>query len=255
MNGQRNQHAGPNGAVETSCDIPLPWRELEPPNGQRRVFARSETKGGSKKVSLRGELVAPFGEPRRLVFESNLEKRNLLCLLVRNDVAKVEDQRPRVSYVDAWGTGRTHTFDALITMADGERIAAAVKPVAVAERGGRLDELRLIARQMSRQDADRVVMLLEKDAPRVTVANAKLVLAMRALPDPDHDRAVAGLLVATEGPASVASLIKASSLAPADAFAAVVRLFGAGDVRVLGNGLIGHDAVVERTALAVGGSR
>ena len=64
-------------------------------------------------------------------YESKREQEGLYLLLARPDVVDIWDQPPPVFYHDANGRKRSHTFDFLITLSSGKRIAIAVKPDAL----------------------------------------------------------------------------------------------------------------------------
>lgn len=146
----------------------LIYRTPEPSRATRKIPRRS-------KASLRGSMVAKlpgFERPRVLWFESAHEYRFLCQMLVREDVFSIWDQPPAISYVDGRGRKRGHTFDFLVTLQNGERIAVAIKPSIRALSQNFIAELEMVAVSMPKQYADRIVLITEKHIDREAAAEA-----------------------------------------------------------------------------------
>lgn len=122
-----------------------------------------------------GELVADFSGARVVYFESHLEMQVLEVLRARPDVADVAEQPPRVTWRDGSGVVRHHTFDFLVTLRSGERVAVAVKPVARVISSGVRVALAEIAAQIDPAFAARIVLVTDRDIDPVEVRNATLL--------------------------------------------------------------------------------
>lgn len=172
--------------------------------------------------------------------ESGLEKKVAHFLLTHPQVADLREQPDAVQWLDAEGTLRRHTFDFLVTLKDGRKLAVAVKPKA---RRRRLDQiLAAIANQVPTGFADGVLVMTDEDVPRDVVHNAALLHHCRRGANPTHD-AIVQRLVATPGRGTVGQLVAASELGGAG-FRAVVRLIANGTIQVQGGARIGYDTPV-----------
>lgn len=118
-----------------------------------------------------------FRRPRILQFESALEYAFLCLTLVRDDIQHIWDQPPVVHYVGADGRTAKHIFDFLVTKADGERIAVAVKPMQRVIARNFLSELERIAAATPKQFADRVMLITDQHLDRAAAAAAARQLA------------------------------------------------------------------------------
>ena len=113
---------------------------------------------------------------RRVLFESDKERKVFVVTLARQDVADVHDQPAPVDYIDKDGVARQHTFDFLVTKIDGEKVAVAVKSE---EKEEKLREtLELIAQQIPTTFADSVTVMTELDVPWWLDANSILMLSV-----------------------------------------------------------------------------
>lgn len=119
-----------------------------------------------------GELVADFSGARVVYFESHLEMQVLEVLRARPDVADVAEQPPRVTWRDGSGVVRHHTFDFLVTLRSGERVAVAVKPAARVISSGVRVALAEIAAQIDPAFAARIVLVTDRGIDPVEVRNA-----------------------------------------------------------------------------------
>lgn len=73
---------------------------------------------------------ANYRQKRRTVYESDLERKCLLCLIAQPDVIDVWEQPPEMSYPKLDGTEGTHTWDALVEKSNGTREYVYIKPLA-----------------------------------------------------------------------------------------------------------------------------
>ncbi len=153
---------------ETRMTQTLVYRAAEPSRASRDVVRRS-------KASLRGSMIAKlpaFDRPRIIQFESMLEYRFLCLMLVRTDVHDILEQPPAIRYRRADGSTASHVFDFLVTMADGERIAVAIKPADRVIRRDFVTELSHVAAATPKQFAHRVRLVTEEHLDRRAAADA-----------------------------------------------------------------------------------
>jgi hypothetical protein len=158
----------------------------------------------------------------------------------------LREQPPAVTWFDAEGTPRRHTFDFLATLRSGKKIAIAVKPMAVVKRTRFLETLALIARHVPRSFADGVKLVTDENLPLDHVHNAVLLKHSLRTSNAAHDELIKDLL-AEHGPASIAQIVQASGLEGA-AFQAIVRLVASGVASVIDNARISYGAVIELAA-------
>ena len=239
-NTAQTNETSPNTAATSPVTDRRPFRPTAPTRASRLPSLRS-------KGSHRGSLVA--GPVRtRLVYESKLESDIAHALLARPDVVDLFDQPPAVAYVGQDGKRHSHTFDFLAAMADGRRIAIAVKPKHRAEAVRLRALLKVIARQMPREFATHVVLLTECSHSRDAVRNARLIHAARREPAGFSDDAVMAAIAGIRGTVTVAAVVEATGLRGA-AFRAVVRRITAGDITVAGKERITHATRISASAL------
>ena len=168
-------------------------------------------------------------------FESKLEQNVLYLLLARTDVVDIWDQPPPVSYADSRGNRHTHVFDYLVTLADGRRVAIAVKPSAIAERRNLRETLTLIRAATPLTYAHEVVLVTERSYTPAAARNAQKLHEFRRAADPEADDAVTRLIAILNGPTTIAELVAQSGL-EGRAFRAVFRAIFAGFLRALDPG-------------------
>ncbi|MER5173715.1 hypothetical protein [Thioclava kandeliae] len=151
----------------------LIYRGPEASHATRPIARRS-------KGSLRGSIVAAlpgFPRPRIIQFESALEYAFLCLMLERDDVYHIQEQPPAVAFSDADGRPAHNTFDFLITLTSGERIAVAIKPMSRVLRLNFVSQLENIAAAVSKRFADRVLLVTEQHIERPKAADAARRLA------------------------------------------------------------------------------
>lgn len=204
---------------------PLPSRATRKPPTRSKRSSRGHVTGGGN----------DSGSRRLRYFESKREQEVLYLLLARPDVLDVWDQPPPVSYRDATGRKRNHTFDFLIKLIDGRRIAIAVKPEAIAERQGFRETLQLIRAATPLSYAHDIVLITERSYTPSAARNAQKLHDFRRTPDPDADEVIASLVHDLNGPMTMAELVQASGLG-GRAFRAAVKAIYAGLLRVLDAG-------------------
>lgn len=174
----------------------------------RAIPARSQ-------ASLRGATVVQLPadpHPRRIVFESKLEQRVLYLTLARPDIVDVWDQPPAIEYRNAKGVSKRHTFDYLVTLTNGRKIAVAVKPSTSVTRINFRKELELIKAATPLAFADDVCLVTELCFTRAAAMNAARLHEFRRIADAEADEKIRELVAALEGETSIAELVVASGL-------------------------------------------
>lgn len=178
-----------------------------------------------------------------MYFESGLELKAQMILQARPDVVEIFEQLPRVKYVDECGKERTHTFDILARMTNGERIAIPVKPNEVVERTGLRAQLAIIAPQIPRAVADRVVLLTDRQLRGPALFNAELIHAVRLDEDPEADAGVSAALEQVSGCLTIADLV-AKSGKKGRSFRSIVRFIADGVLQQRTAGRIDYCTIV-----------
>lgn len=202
----------------------------------------------SPRWSGRPILVEP-NDNRELVGESDLEAKAALILMARPDCARLFEQPAPVPYRDQEGITRRHTFDLLLVLKSGRRIAVAVavKPKAIAEKNGLKALVTLIARQMNPAFADGALLMTDAMMPREDVQNGRLVHDARRLPDPALDARVRAVAEGLNGASTIACIVTAAGLEGHDqGFYTVARAIGDGILVPTRRGLIDPDMTVRR---------
>ncbi|WP_081791490.1 TnsA endonuclease N-terminal domain-containing protein [Paracoccus yeei] len=195
-----------------------------------------------------GELVADFSGARVVYFESHLEMQVLEVLRARSDVADVAEQPPRVAWRDGSGVVRHHTFDFLVTLRSGERVAVAVKPAARVISSGVRVALAEIAAQIDPAFAARIVLVTDRDTDPVEVRNATLLNRLGPV-CPDALAAVTSVVRTMGGASPIGAIAKASGAGCAGA-RAVLSLVRDGALAPHGRSPITPDTLVAPTGVA-----
>lgn len=226
-----NQHPAPQPAqVSPYWRPPGPSVATRIPSRRSRFSSRSSIVGGA--------------EPRRIYCEGGLEEKAAYIFTTHRDVADVHEQPAPVRYTDENGKARQHTFDSLLMLKDGRKIAAQIKPAKYEAKWRPI--IWLIAQQMSRQFADAAVLLTEKDLHPDLVHNAMLIHAVRRDPPGVHDERMRDLVSKLKGSVRIGDLVEHSGLT-GRGFRAIVRLIADGELDIAG-GRIGYDTQVFRAA-------
>ncbi|MGO4285184.1 TnsA endonuclease N-terminal domain-containing protein [Bosea sp. RAF48] len=178
--------------------------------------------------------------PYELMCESGLERDVALVLSTCPDIADIVEQPPAIDWTDAAGTRRRYTFDFLLTLLSGCKIAVAVKPWEKAQREGLDHKLRSMALQLPGGFADYVKLITDRDISLDLVHNAKLIRLSRRTSNPVHDAAVSTLLAKTPQ-STVGQIVQASKL-EGEGFQAVIRLIASGKARLLNDERISYAA-------------
>lgn len=111
--------------------------------------------------------------PRIVQYESKLEERVFFLVLANPAVANLWEQPQFISYRDQSGNRKTHFIDFLVELKSGRRLAIAVKPWKVVLEKNFLRELQQIRAAMSKDFADDIVLVTERDFTRAEALNAQ----------------------------------------------------------------------------------
>ncbi|MBN8242363.1 hypothetical protein JF546_05010 [Nitratireductor aquimarinus] len=142
--------------------------------------------------------------------ESLLELRVSYLLQTWRDVREIHSQYPRVTFVDAEGKTRTHTFDFYVVFEDGRRLAIAVKM-----NRKRAEMLEMLARieaegichNGGRRLADETRLMTEKDGNVASFHNCSEILAARETHDPVAVEELRQIIRCTTGRIRFATLL------------------------------------------------
>jgi hypothetical protein len=215
------------------------WRPPGPSVASRIPSRRS-------RFSLRCSIVGG-AVPRRIYCEGGLEEKAVYFFLAHREVADVREQPPAVAYIDQFGAPRRHTFDLLVVLKNGRKIAYEVKPSKFAPKWRPI--IRLIASQMPRKFADAADVLTEKDLHPDAVHNAMLIHTVRRDPAREHDERMRQVVADLNGSISIRDLVEHSGL-EGRGFRAIVRLIADGELDISRGGRIDYATVVSRPACA-----
>ena len=202
------------------------------------------------RFSVRGFVVATFaGEPagRRIHFESGLERDFLLLTLARPDVVSIAEQPSGIIWTDAQGRRARYTFDFLVHLDDGRRLAVEVKR-AERVRGKRIDlTLAAIAAQLPPGFADEVILFTDEHYARWQAINAAQLHEARKRPDAAADRALSIAARDLHGEIGICDLAAMLDI-DGRGFRAILRGLFNGVLRLATPGIVGP-----RSRVAVGG--
>ncbi|MDF1871834.1 TnsA endonuclease N-terminal domain-containing protein [Vannielia sp.] len=189
-------------------DFGGPYVPPERTRATRMFPARSRASG-------RGFVIAQLRASaawRQLIFESDLERKCLLVLLSQIAVVNIWDQPPQITYRNEGGKPTFHTFDFLVTLEDGKRIAIAVKPDGLVERNGFDREFALIKTQTPKQFADDALLVTDSSFSAAEVRNAELLHMFRQGEDAEADAAVQQILRGMNCETSLGQVVAAAGL-------------------------------------------
>ena len=212
----------------------------------------TRTPSPRSKASSRGHVISQMpADPhlRLRYFESKHEQDTLFLLMAWPGVVDIWDQPPQIAYRDENGRLRHHTFDYLLTLSDGSRIAIAVKPESIVRSTHFRETLRLIRAGTPLHFAKEVVLITEHSYTPSAARNAQKLHDFRRTPDPEADHAIATLVAALEGQTTIAELVAAAGLG-GRAFRAAFKAIYSGILRVLDEG-----DIRPMTRIVAGGSQ
>jgi len=220
-----------NISINSACVFPGRSRAT------RAISRRS--KGAGRAVLVGGRV------PRQILCESLLEHRAATILLARRDVADIWDQPPAVTYEDETGRHK-HTFDFLVELHDGRRIAIAVRPE------HRAHDLRktvtTIAAQI-RDFADEFLVLTDAQLTPNRLHNATTILMARRGANPNADAKMHEIVRTLHGATTIEMLANTAGF-DGEGYRAAVRLLDTGELELMrGVTRIGLKAMVQRATI------
>ncbi|MCP2081877.1 UNVERIFIED_ORG: hypothetical protein J2W74_003063 [Methylorubrum zatmanii] len=215
------------------------WREPTRSTATRKPSDVSHHSGRPAIVTIE--------DHREMLCESGLEAKAAFVLMARPNCLRLQEQPDRVDYIDREGKKRTHTFDFLMTLRSGARIAVAVKPSRIVVKYDLKSLFTHIARQMDPAFASAVLLLTDGMMPRYEVQNGRLIHDARRHPDHDTDRRVREAVAALHGTTTIDDILRAAGLDGHDhGFYAVVRAIGEGLLKPTERGLIDRSTPIRR---------
>lgn len=122
----------------------------------------------SSNVSCRHVVVY---DGRLLFTESSLESHAANAFMASPYVKAIREQFPAVTFIETTGETSSHVFDLYVEMANGVKLAIAVKPFALAEAKQFRSKLQQIAQYVPSHLADAVVLVTDR---ALTEAQRKL---------------------------------------------------------------------------------
>ncbi|MFE0014089.1 TnsA endonuclease N-terminal domain-containing protein [Mesorhizobium sp. NPDC059054] len=184
--------------------------------------------------SFRGSIVDPVSN-REIVFESILERNLAAILRARRDVRRLEDQPESLSYIDAEGKTRQHTFDFRVTFANDVRWAIAVKPSGQVIKSGIRDVVERIRKHSLHAFADEALVLTERVITPDRAWNAMRILRALRMRNDGHCDQLRQFAAEFRGAVTVADIISGFT-APAYGYNAMWCLIYEGALRALDEG-------------------
>lgn len=209
---------------QTAGDLGSLWSSPAPTTASRLPPVRS------RGIS-RAAIVDPTSH-RVIVCESALELACAQILLTDPRVKHVQDQPPSVTYLRPDGTHHRHTFDFLTMLADGQRVAIAVKPAAKVESSGIQKTVALIERQSNGAFADRFIIRTEQHMTRDRAFNASWLLRARRSRNAADIHRMRHTVAGTRGSISMGDLVRFSGLG-ARGWDALVHLVDEGTMELV----------------------
>jgi hypothetical protein len=164
-------------------------------------------------------------------------------LLTRPDVLNIWDQPAAVTFVGADGKPHDHTFDFLVLLKDGTRVAVAVKPAGKAEP--LVDTIERIAKQSAVTFAERITLITERDLPTWLVWNAEFIHSAMRERSVEDDAVVRDILADVVGSVKIGDVVRLSALG-GRAVRAIARLLGTGELALLKPGRIRPQSLVTK---------
>jgi hypothetical protein len=199
------------------------------------------------KGSVVGQLTfgEEHGQGQCLVFESTLELHTALLAIYAPGVLDVEDQVGPVTWTDASGKTRSHTFDFRVTTVSAggmrSRAGLAVKPEHRAQRAKFRDEMERVTRAATPWLVDRVCIVTEANIDPVQLTRAKQLHGAR-MPVPEIDRAVAAVGHISDW-MPVRDVLANVGLGP-EGFGSILRLIRIGALMTQAPGLVSMASLV-----------
>lgn len=185
----------------TSLEMPMTNIKLSP--AHLSAANSNETRGLRRSARSNTSRVSRYGDTRAFWSDSILERKVGLLYAADRDVKEVRGQPDAIHFRDLDGKLRKHTFDFLITYHDGTRKYVFCKYMDSVKRNRWDLFVKLIASQMTKKQADAVVIMTEQDVDPVYVDTAELFLQALRAPVSRNNEALVGCLAAATGPMTI----------------------------------------------------
>lgn len=225
-------------------DMPSAIMLPTPLRGARKISTKS-------RFSARGYVVARLPDHPNLAkigYESRLEQAFLLLCLAKPDVVDIIEQPFTIIYHDRHGRKRRHTFDYLVTLSSGRRLAVQVKRADRAVDKEVARELALVERSMPSSMADEVRLFTEQHIDWTAVENASQMVECRKHIDKDADDTLSEMIASLRGRTTIRELGCLAGLGRRS-YPAIVRAIFAGSLRQISPGFIGAQTIIEKGAV------
>jgi hypothetical protein len=197
----------------------------------------------ASKASHRGILV-DHRTRRSHLYESRLESQHLLIAMASNDVVTIDEQ-VETDFIDEHGDLRAYFTDVVLGFRDGRRVGVGIKPASKVAKSDILDVHRRVLHRHGHAFADAMTVRTDADSHPDDVANARLILHARRLPDAVADETVRRLATTLVGWCRLGDF--AAAVAPdAPGFCATVRGIDDGILQVRDRTRITHDCAIRR---------
>lgn len=212
--------------------------------GARKISTKS-------RFSARGYVVARLPDHPNLAkigYESRLEQAFLLLCLARPDVVDIVEQPFTIVYHDRHGRKRRHTFDYLVTLSTGRRLAVQVKRADRAVEKEVARELALVERSMPSSMADEVRLFTEQHFDWTAVENASQMVECSKHIDKTADDVLGDVIASLQGCTTIRELSSLAGLGRRS-YPAIVRAIFSGGLRQISLGFIGAQTIIEKGAV------
>jgi hypothetical protein len=218
--------------------------EFRPPMESRATRKVIKKSNASCRVIVVAKLPA-HDRLRRYVLESRLEEKVFYLFQARPDVQDIIEQPTRVGYIGTDGKHKYHTFDFLVVLNDGRKIAIAVKPDELLGKSNLIGELQAIQSSLPRGFADEIEYVTDRDIDRVSAINAQRLCEFRRISDDHADETVAGLISQLKGRVPISEIVEQSKL-KGRAFRAVFRALFDGSLEAIEHCIINFETEIQR---------
>ncbi len=149
-----------------------------PSRASRKINLRTR---GSQRTVAPVQLPSNEFRPRKMYFESKLERSFAMLMFARNNVFDLHEQPPAVDFVDHSGSKRKHIFDFLVTLNNGRKLAIIVKNSPSASKAEFQSKVRQLAQQMPTDFANDVILFTDKSFHTSEGINAERLFKAKTL--------------------------------------------------------------------------
>ena len=220
------------------------WRPPEPSAAQRQV-----SRASARSVFVEFVYGPPPGV--RIVCESQLEYRCVLCAAYRPDTADIEEQLGPIPYRKPNGRNGHHYLDFRVTLTSGRRIGMAVKSrKAIRDRkfAEFTAELRAVSAAAVPTVIDELCLVTEHNINPLDLHNAQIFHAAR-MADPADDEHLAECVARMSGAQPITQLCRSAGL-ERGGLAAAARAIRAGRLEMCRRERLAETTLVRKGGVA-----